>query len=404
MAAHWAERPLAGVELPPEFIPLIEERMRAFGDSAALGSLYTEDGMLVVADRSKWIRGRGAAGAQLARTFARPYRVTPLDYHIDGTGAHLAAYLTRGAGDSLRHFGQMLLALNKSPDGTWRIAAETLVFPGPTVYEPITAEQLVPLLDAAGIRRAVVLSAAYIYGDPDNPVSDEYAKVRAENDWTSREVARFPDRLVGFCSFNPLKEYALAELGRCVDTLGLRGLKLHFANSNVDVLKLEDVERMRQVFRAANDRRIPIVAHLWTTDPSYGEQHSRAFLDRILPVAPDIPIQIAHLAGAGPRYPDQTDRALSVFAEAIAAADPRTRNLYFDVATNVTAETPKAEAEAVVRRLRQVGMSRVLYGSDIAADGNPAPREGWGIFRAMVPLSEAEVRTIAGNVAPYLRR
>ena len=49
-------------------------------------------------------------------------------------------------------------------------------------------------------------------------------------------------------------------------------------------------------------------------------------------------------------------------------------------------------------------MNRILYGSDIAADGNPAPSEGWGIFRAMLPLSEAEVRTIAGNVAPYLRR
>jgi predicted TIM-barrel fold metal-dependent hydrolase len=403
MAAHWGERPLAPVELPAELTQLIGERMRAFGDSAGLAALYTEDGLLVVADRSKWIRGRAAAGTQLARTFARPYRVTPLSYHIDGTSAHLAAYLTRGAGDSLRHFGQMLLALSKNSDGAWRIAAETLVFPGPTVYEPISADRLVAMLDAAGIRRAVVLSAAYIFGDPDNPVSDEYAKVRAENEWTSREVARFPDRLVGFCSFNPLKEYALAELDRCVDTLGLRGLKLHFANSNVDVLNPDQVERMREVFRAANQRRIPIVAHLWTTDPSYGEEHSKVFLDRIVSVAPDIPIQVAHLGGAGPRYPDQTDRALSVFAEAIAAGDLRTRNLYFDVATNVTAETPKAEAEALVRRLRQIGMNRILYGSDIAADGNPAPREGWGIFRAMLPLAEAEVRTIAGNVAPYLR-
>jgi hypothetical protein len=35
-------------------------------------------------------------------------------------------------------------------------------------------------------------------------VQDEYAKMRAENDWTSEQVARFPDRLRGFCGFNAL--------------------------------------------------------------------------------------------------------------------------------------------------------------------------------------------------------
>ena len=41
---------------------------------------------------------------------------------------------------------------------------------------------LVKLLDLAGIRRAAVFSVAYQFGNPNRPpVSDEYAKVRAEN-------------------------------------------------------------------------------------------------------------------------------------------------------------------------------------------------------------------------------
>src|SRR5829696_6212053 len=51
--------------------------------------------------------------------------------------------------------------------------------------KPITARDVIALLDSAGIRRAVVLSVAYIYGSPKRNVEDEYAKVRAENDWNA---------------------------------------------------------------------------------------------------------------------------------------------------------------------------------------------------------------------------
>jgi predicted TIM-barrel fold metal-dependent hydrolase len=79
----------------------------------------------------------------------------------------------------------------------------------------ITANDLIELLDAAGIERALVLSVAYQFGNPNRPaVANEYERVRAENDWTSEEVARFPDRLRGFCGFDPLKQYALEE--RCI--------------------------------------------------------------------------------------------------------------------------------------------------------------------------------------------
>jgi hypothetical protein len=49
-----------------------------------------------------------------------------------------------------------------------------------------------------------------------------------------------------------------------------------------------------------------------------------------------------------------------------------------------------------------VGVGRILYGSDAAAGGNLRPREGWAAFRRL-PLTDAEFRTIARNVAPYLR-
>ena len=55
---------------------------------------------------------------------------------------------------------------------------------------PIDASDLIRRLEAADIQRDVVLSLAYQFGNPNKPpVPDEYAHVRAENDWTSQQVA-----------------------------------------------------------------------------------------------------------------------------------------------------------------------------------------------------------------------
>jgi len=101
----------------------------------------------------------------------------------------------------------------------------------------IDASSLISDLDLAGIQRAVVFSAAYSLANPNKPaVPNEYEHVKAENDWTSAQVAQYPKRLVGFCSVNPLRPYALAEIARCAKNPNLRtGLKLHFGNSDLNV-------------------------------------------------------------------------------------------------------------------------------------------------------------------------
>jgi predicted TIM-barrel fold metal-dependent hydrolase len=271
--------------------------------------------------------------------------------------------------------------------------------------QPITAGDVVALLDSAGIRRALVLSAAYMYGSPARTVDDEYAKVRAENDWTAAQVAQYPDRLRAFCGFNPLKEYALDEIGRCAGNPYLRhGIKLHFANSDVQLDNPAHVELLGRVFRAANERRMAIVVHLRASisrNRPYGAAQARVFLEQLLPLAPDIVVQVAHLAGSGPGYDDPpADSAMAVLAEAVEQGDPRTSQLWFDVATVADLAISPPNAALVARRIRQVGVDRVVYGSDAAAGDNLRPREGWAAFRRL-PLLEEEFARIAGNVAPY---
>jgi uncharacterized protein len=285
-------------------------------------------------------------------------------------------------------------------------AASALVSEPAAPVNPITANDLIALLDSAGIRRALVLSMAYTFGNPSRHVENEYDKVKAENDWTSRQVALFPDRLRAFCSFNPLQAYALQELARCArDPQLRRGLKLHFGNSAIDYHNPHDIERLRAVFRAANDLRMPIVVHMRASiskKMAYGREEARIFLNDILPAAPDVPVQIAHLTGGGGYADPLVDQALMVFVEAIRNKDRRTRHLYFDVTAVALPDTTPEQLQLLATRIRQLGPRRILYGSDAAAGGNLPPREGWAAFRR-VPLSDSEFRTIANNVAPWLR-
>jgi predicted TIM-barrel fold metal-dependent hydrolase len=270
---------------------------------------------------------------------------------------------------------------------------------------PASARALVAFLDSAGIRRAVVLSVAYQWGGYSRQTENEYEKVKAENDWTAAQAAMYPNRLVAVCSVNPLKSYALEEIARCARDPRLRtGLKLHFGNSDVDLHDSTQLAQLQRVFRAADAHRMAIIVHAhanFNKKRPYGRAEAQIFLDRLLPSAPNVTVQIAHLAGAG-GYDEGTDSAAAVYADAIAAHDPRMAHLYFDVSgiAGIEEMSPQRR-ELVVRRMRQIGFDRLLYGSDGAVDGH-GPREYWASFKTL-PLTPAELNAIATNVAPYLR-
>lgn len=269
----------------------------------------------------------------------------------------------------------------------------------------ISARDVIALLDSAGIRRALVLSVAYTWGKVSRtPVENEYEHVKAENDWTAAQAAQYPDRLRAFCSFNPLKPYALEELARCRrDPILQRGLKLHFGNSDVDLDNPENVAQVRKVFAAANGYRMAIVVHMRTSIDNrrrYGANEARVFLNELLPAAPDVPVQIAHLAGAG-GYEAAIDSALGVLVDAIGNQDQRVRNVWFDVTGVVGSGMLPAERQQIAARIRQIGVERVLYGSDAAASPVTYPEAGWAAFRRL-PLTAAEFETIARNTSPYM--
>ena len=262
---------------------------------------------------------------------------------------------------------------------------------------------LVRELDAAGIERAVVLSVGYSFADERKGLTDPDRLTREQNDWTSAEVTRNAPRLIGFCSANPLRAVALEELERCLGLPGMTGIKLHLGNSGISLRDPAQLARVQELFALAQRLRAPVLVHMRARGgSSYGAEDAHIFLDKVVPSAPEIEIVIAHLGASSPGYPPQNDEVMAVFAAAAERNDPRMRNLYFDVAANVTGEATPADAALVAQRIRQVGPSRVLYGSDLTPPGGSI-REGWEIFRTKLPLTAAELQQIATNRTRFAR-
>ncbi|HEY8562296.1 MAG TPA: amidohydrolase family protein [Pyrinomonadaceae bacterium] len=391
---------LPAVELPEALNKLLRDKENFGGrnkNRTALTDLYTKDLSVLEPGGPSWLRGERALRYIVDSTVIN--RLVPTGYELGDANGYVSGYEAVIENGNTQYVSNFLYVLRKETDGKWRISVESFTLNGPRTAKAAAAEDLIAQLDSAGVKRAAVLSVAFWYGRPSRKVDDEYAKVRAENDWVAAQAARYPDRLAAFFSFNPLKDYALEEINRCAKNPAFKGIKLHFGNSEIDVLNPQHVEKVRAVFRAANEKRLPIVVHLWTVG-DYGRAQAEATLNQILPAAPDIPIQIAHMAASGPNY--HSDEAFEVYAAAAEKNDPRMKNVYTDVASMVTRGTNEKTLELVARRLRQFGLRRVLFASDYAPGGsNETPKEARESFRRL-PFSADEFKTVAGNVAPYL--
>lgn len=283
---------------------------------------------------------------------------------------------------------------------------------------PLTADDALAALDAAGIEGGAVLSNAYMFGMPEAVADDEAAKVRAENDYVATQVALHPDRLVGLCSVNPLKDYALAEVARCGADDRIAGLKVHLTNSDVDLRDEVDVGALSSVFSLADSLGLAIVVHMRTRAEDYGAQDVEVFVDRVLSHAPSVPIQIAHMAGWG-GYDDATDSALGAFAAALEGGRLAANNITFGLgavvfnpeaagADTALAEQVRASNERLAEKIRELGIERVVYATDWPSwppvtDITTGIDRNAQLLRSALPLTEAELDRLFANVGPMFR-
>lgn len=266
---------------------------------------------------------------------------------------------------------------------------------------PLDVDDVIAVLDEAGLEKGVVLSLAYFYGFPELSGSDydnpDY--VREENRFVAEQIARYPDRLAGFFSVNPSQPYALEEVGYWAEAGGLAGLKLHLANSNLDFHDPDQVVQLQKVLALLAEHQLPLVVHLRNRNPEYGAFEANTFINAVAESAPGLTLHIAHMAGWG-GYDEGTDAALGAFIQAFEDGRLDRDRVYFDLAAVVMAALPDEALAPLPARMRQIGIDHILFATDW--DAMEAPKEYIQALKSRLDLTEAEWEVLLANQAPYL--
>ncbi len=197
--------------------------------------------------------------------------------------------------------------------------------------KPSTTDDLLQILDAAGIDGAAISAPSWVGGSAGSDFVDPNY-VRA-NFAIAEAVHAHPERLIGFARVNPkFGSQARTELVRCFDDYGFRGLYLH---NESESFAYQDFQLLGPLLEECAERHRPVMAYTWLT--------------------PSQPIQLVLLAKAFASVNFvMLHSGWRLVGDAAIAAEEAS-NLYFD-----TSHTGVGFARSVTRRF---GLERVIFGS-----------------------------------------
>jgi uncharacterized protein len=296
----------------------------------------------------------------------------------------------------------MHLSSQQIADEMSKLPAEIL---GDMKPRELAGDDMIAVLDKAGIRKAYTLSMAYGWGLEFMQVGDkEYDLVKMENDFTAEQAARHPDRLIPFLSIHPLKDYALAEMERCVSQLNLHALKLHFTNSDVDLRKPEHLARVKELLTRAEALHLPVLIHFRSRNPEFGVPDMVIFLEQIVSALPGLKVQMAHLGDWG-AYTQVTRDIFDEITRSFEAKPELGKSrFYVDISGVFMREdsaiykmlpkpTPE-DLDYLAGQIRRWGFEHLLWGTDWPVI---EPDEFVPLFTSKLPLSDDEFKAIFSN-------
>lgn len=272
--------------------------------------------------------------------------------------------------------------------------------------ERFSGDEIVAYLDGIGANGAYALSSAYLWagrrpGDTESEFAAkprELENVTAENDYVAEQAARHPGRIFPFLSINPLKPYALDELDRCAVGLHMRGLKLHFWNSAVNLRDARHAERIREVFGRAASHDLAIMLHFYNGGiEDFGSRDATILAADVLADFPDLRICFAHFLGAG-NYADVVGDIVDAMMRVTSDDSSISRDRWFLDLSAIFSREPRGRFAGVTdaqltrlgTQMREWGLDNILWGSD--------NREDYlGVTRDMWPLGADELRRVLAN-------
>ncbi len=169
------------------------------------------------------------------------------------------------------------------------------------------------------------------------------------NDYILESVARYPKRLIGFCSVQPNSyEAAVAEIERCAKD-GIRGVGE--IRPDMQLFDLSDKEVMEPIIGVLKKHKLILLTH--ASEPVGHNYPGKGAItpDMLYPFIasfPDLTIVCAHWGGGLPFYAlmPEVKQAMS--------------NVFFDTAASPYLYSPQVYNQVI----QLVGSDKILFGSD----------------------------------------
>jgi len=203
----------------------------------------------------------------------------------------------------------------------------------------VGAREIVASMDEQGVDKSVV------FGFPWKTKET----FQAQNDYIMEVVARYPERLIGLCCFDPFSKEAVPEAVRCIE-MGLSGIgEIAFYESGIDDTALD---RLAPLMEICHDRDLPFLIH---TNEPVGHiypgktPNTMKQVYNLVKRFPENKIVLAHWGGG-------------IFFFNLLKKDVKEslKNVYFD-----TAASPFLYDTQIYRYAKEiVGLDKILFGSD----------------------------------------
>jgi len=245
----------------------------------------------------------------------------------------------------------------------------TIAWSRPDMFE---IDQRLAEMDKKDIAvRILSLSAPNVYSWDG---TSQVAAARHINDALAKLCRQHPDRFIGLASL-PLKdiESSLAELDRCINVLGMRGVII---GSNIDGLQLDD-PKLDPIWARINELRLPVFEHPMFPNNSSGFEGfelplrlglifdttlaaTRLIYSGIFERYPDFPYIMAHTGGALLMALARLDNGYRLFPDCRRYIN----KLPSEYAKRLYYDTTAFDEKALSFALNTVGSEQLLFGTD----------------------------------------
>jgi len=229
-------------------------------------------------------------------------------------------------------------------------------------------EDLVHNLDEVGLDCAVAF-----------PLGAPYTDYSESNKIIAEEVAKYPQRIIGFCRINPNfgPQATAKSLDHCLGTLRLKGIKPH---PEIEFFDPNEEALMEPVYDAARRYGVPIIFHTGMSSKA-----APAVIAELAARYRDVPVILGHMG-------------VSEYVKQAVAVARQHDNIYLE--TSVVGWMP-----LLLEAFRGVGTSKLLFGSDHPYTPLPMERDKIAVHVAReAKLTEDDLRKVfAANLLSLLQ-